>query len=46
MVRIQSWEISDKFWEKVEPLIPPIERDPNKTYKRKPGGGRKPMPPR
>jgi len=33
MAKIQSWEVSDKFWEKVEPLIPPSERDPTKSYK-------------
>ena len=44
MPKIQSWEVSDVFWEKVEPLIPLPKRDPNKEYKRKPGGGRKPMP--
>mgnify|MGYP001582051723 FL=1 len=46
MARIQSWEVSDAFWEKVEPLIPVPERDPEKNYKRKPGGGRKPIQPR
>jgi len=46
MARIQSWEVSDAFWKKVEPLIPTPRRDPNKTYKRKTGGGRKPIPPR
>ena len=46
MPRIQSWEVSDSFWKKVEPLIPKPERDPNKTYKRKAGGGRKAMPAR
>jgi transposase len=46
MARIQSWEVSDAFWERVELLIPPNERDPNKMYKRKAGGGRKPIPPR
>ena len=46
MAKIQSWEVSDPFWERVEPLIPAPERDPNKAYKRKSGGGRKPMPPR
>ncbi len=46
MARIQSWEVSDGFWEKVEPLIPVPEREPEKTYRRKPGGGRKPIPPR
>lgn len=46
MAKIQSWEVSDVFWEKVEPLVPIHERDGNKTYKRKPGGGRKPIPAR
>lgn len=46
MAKIQSWEVSDVFWKKVEPLIPPVQREPNKTYKRKAGGGKKPMPPR
>ena len=46
MARIQSWEVSDAFWGKVEPLIPTPERDPNKTFKRRAGGGRKPIPPR
>jgi len=43
MSKLKSWEVSDAFWERVEPLIPQIKRDPNKTYHRKPGGGRKPM---
>jgi len=38
---IQSWEVSDAFWQRVKPLIPKPLRDPNKTYKRKPGAGRK-----
>lgn len=46
MARIQSWEVSDSFWEKVEPLVPAVKRDSNTSYKRKAGGGRKPMPPR
>ena len=46
MAKVQSWEVSDAFWEKVEPLIPPPARDPNKNYLRKPGGGRKPIPSR
>ena len=40
MARIKTWEISDEFWALVEPLVPKKERDPNKVYKRKPGGGR------
>ena len=43
MVKLQSWEVSDAFWEKVAPLVPAPERDPSKIYKRKPGGGKKPM---
>lgn len=46
MSKVQSWEVSDRFWEKVKPLIPPVEGNPIQSYKRKPGGGRKPMPPR
>lgn len=44
--RIQSWEVSDAFWKRVEPLIPDAKRDPSKQYKRKAGGGRKPLDPR
>lgn len=43
MAKIKSWEVSDALWERVEPLIPKPKRDPNKTYHRKLGGGRKPM---
>ena len=46
MPKIQSWEVSDAFWDKVSPLVPTPVRDPNKTYRRKPGGGKKPMEPR
>ena len=42
--RIQSWEVSDAFWDRVNPLIPPPERDKEKSYKRIAGGGRKPIP--
>jgi len=41
MARIKTWEISDEFWNLVEPLIPKNLRNPNRVYKRKPGGGRK-----
>lgn len=41
MARIKTWEISDEFWELVEPLIPESPRTGEKTYMRKPGGGRK-----
>ena len=43
---MKSWAISDSFWAKVEPLIPVVSRAEGRQYLRKPGGGRKPMPPR
>jgi transposase len=43
MAKIHSWEVSDEFWERVEPFIPQRERGPAKQFRRKPGGGRKPM---
>ena len=43
MKQKNSWEISDTFWEAAQPLIPQRERDSNKQFKRKPGGGRPPM---
>lgn len=46
MIKIQSWEVSDSFWERVEWLIPAPVYTPEKLYKRKTGGGRKPIPPR
>lgn len=42
MARIQTWEVSDEFWDLVEPLLPKSPRTGDKTYNRKPGGGRKP----
>lgn len=41
-----SWEVSDAFWQRVEPLIPvraSRDEQSNKDYRRKPGGGRKPI---
>lgn len=46
MSKVQSWAVSDSFWERVAPLIPPVEREAGREYRRKPGGGRRPMPPR
>ena len=46
MSKVKSWEVSDRFWGKVEPLIPLVKRDSSKEYKRKVGGGRKPLPAR
>ena len=42
MSRKKTWEISDAFWELVQPLIPTDPRVSNKTYQRQRGGGRKP----
>ena len=42
----RSWTLSDELWEKVKDEIPKRQRDENKTYKNKPGQGRKPIPPR
>ena len=40
---LKSWEGTDEFWSKVEPLIPAPKRDKNREYKRRKGAGRKPM---
>lgn len=42
-MRIQPWEASDAFWERVNPSPLP-ELDKEKSYKRIVGGGRKPIP--
>jgi transposase len=42
MARVNSWEVSDSFWGKVEQFIPKPERVAGKQYSRKTGGGRKP----
>jgi len=46
MPQIKSWEVSDEFWARVEPLIPVRQRPGDRPYQREPGGGRKPMPAR
>ena len=46
MAKVKSWQVSDSFWPKVEPLIPSPQPDPNQQYLPKAGGGRKPMPAR
>jgi transposase len=46
MAKIKSWTISDSFWSKIEPLMPVRQRATDRTYQRKPGAGRKPMPAR
>lgn len=40
---VKSWEVSNALWEIVEPLIPTPRRDKEKQYRRKVGGGRKPL---
>ncbi|MDZ4128306.1 MAG: transposase, partial [Hydrogenophaga sp.] len=44
--RVESWEVSDEFWRRVEPLIPVRERSTDKAYVRKAGAGRPPKPAR
>jgi transposase len=47
MGNTRSWEVSDEFWARVEPLIPArLEREQGRKYFRKPGAGRKAMEPR
>ncbi|MDR2850366.1 MAG: transposase [Verrucomicrobiota bacterium] len=41
MARVRTWEISEEFWELVEPLIPKSRRSAGRTCQKKPGGGRK-----
>ncbi|MDR0376218.1 MAG: transposase [Spirochaetaceae bacterium] len=43
---INSWELTDELWERVREFIPQRKRDGSRTYQRKPGAGRKSMPPR
>lgn len=42
----RSWTVSDALWAKVAPLIPKRKREKGHRYRRKPGGGRKPLEPR
>jgi putative transposase len=44
--RVQSWEMTDELWAIAEPLVPERQRNRKKKYKRKAGGGRKPLEPR
>ena len=43
MSAIKSWTVSEEMWSKVEPLIPARKREKGRKYRRKPGGGRKPL---
>jgi len=45
--RLASWEVSDEFWSRVEPLLPPApERNKTRQYARAAGAGRKRKDPR
>ena len=46
MTTAKSWEVTNAFWARVEPLIPVRQRLADQTYTRKAGGGRKPKAPR
>lgn len=41
--RQKTWRVSDEFWALVAPLVPRPERSTEKHYRRRPGGGRKPL---
>lgn len=41
MGKAKSWEVTDEFWKRVEPLVPVRARATGKVYQRKAGGGRK-----
>jgi transposase len=43
---VQSWVVTDEFWQRVEPLIPQRQRPPEKQFIRKPGAGRPAKPAR
>jgi transposase len=44
--RVESWVVTDAFWQRVEPLVPQRVLAPGKTYRRRPGAGRPPKPAR
>ena len=46
MAKVKSWEVTEEFWKRVEPLIPVRQRLADRSYVRKVGGGRKPKEPR
>jgi transposase len=46
MSGIKAWIVSDDLWAKVEPLLPTRKRKQGRRYRRRPGGGRKPLEPR
>lgn len=44
--RVDSWVVTDEFWQRVEPLIPQRALVPGKQYIRRPGAGRPAKPAR
>jgi putative transposase len=48
MPTVQSWEVSDGLWSRVERLLPRLDprAERKRRFRRKPGGGRKPISPR
>ena len=44
--RVESWEVTEAFWQRVEPLIPARVATRRKKYVRQPGAGRPPKPAR
>ena len=46
MAKVKSWEVTDEFWQRVQPLIPQRQRPTDQNYTRQAGGGRKPKDPR
>lgn len=46
MAKVKAWEVTDEFWQRIEPLIPIRQRVAEQSYTRKTGGGRKPKDPR
>lgn len=42
MSKAKSWEVTDAFWVRIEPLVPVRKRLVNQKYARAAGGGRKP----
>lgn len=45
-IGIKAWELTDELWAKAQPYIPQRKRLEGKTYRRRPGAGRKPISPR
>lgn len=39
----KSWEVSEAYWRKIEPLVPVKQREQNRFFSREAGGGRKPV---